>query len=88
MNIQSLPRYGGLCDSPKGWGEPDGHGKRPSLRLRDYVVLALILIMGFPIFLRLGGRLSAGHRYAERLNSVREKEIERETRQMLFEAPG
>ena len=48
MDLQSLPRYRGLPDSPRGWDEPDEHGKMPSMRLRDYVVLSLLIIMCFP----------------------------------------
>jgi hypothetical protein len=48
--MQPLPRYFGLEDSPIGWGEADGHGKRPSFWLRDYVAAAfLIAAVFFPM---------------------------------------
>jgi hypothetical protein len=75
MAMQALPRYCGLPDSPKGWGEPDGHGKKPSLRLRDYVVLALLVLIGFPLLLCLVDHLGACHRYEEIMNSVREEQM-------------
>ena len=84
MDLQSLPRYRGLPDSPKGWGEPDGHGKKPSLRLRDYAVLALLLLICFPINPCVAVHLWVGHRKAESLNSVGEKEMEEEMRRNLF----
>jgi hypothetical protein len=73
MASQSLPLYRGLPDSPKGWGEPDGHGKRPSMRLCDYVVLSLLLIMiSLPLIPSLVIRLWARQRYAEISNPFRE----------------
>jgi hypothetical protein len=84
MDIHSLPRYRGLADSAKGWAEPDGHGKRPSVRLRDYEVLSLILMIGFPILLCLVDHLWACHRDTARLNMVREREMEMESSRSLF----
>ena len=83
MEIHSLPRYCGLPDSPKGWGEQDGHGKKPSMSLRDYMALALIIIIGFPILLSLVVHLWAGYRYAESMNSAREREMEEVNRLSL-----
>jgi hypothetical protein len=76
MEIQSLPRFHGLPDAGIGWGEPDGHGKRPSMGLRDYMVSTL-LIIGFLMFVSTaaveGWRF---HRRAESLNPVRERQVE------------
>jgi hypothetical protein len=83
MEIQSLPRYWGLPDSPKGWGEPDGHGRKPIMGMRDYVILSLIILIGFPLFLSLVVHLWACQRYAEGLNSARERQIEMEIRRSL-----
>jgi hypothetical protein len=80
MEMQSLPRYCGLPDSPKGWGEQDGHGKKPSMGLRDYVVLAFLILIGFPLFLSLVDHLWACHRYVESMNSVRERQMGEEIR--------
>jgi hypothetical protein len=80
MDTQSLPRYFGLPDSPRGWGEQDGHGKRPSVFLRDWVVLSLLVGVCFPILLSLAAHLWACHQDAERMNSAREKEMEQEVR--------
>jgi hypothetical protein len=80
MDTQSLPRYCGLPDSPKGWGEPDGHGKRPSMRLRDYVVLSLILMIVFPISPSLVVRFLACRWDAEILQTVRDRQMEMEIR--------
>ena len=79
MNIQVLPRYRGLPDSLKGWGEPDGHGKRPSLGLHDHVLLALCILVCLPTVLGLVVRLWDCHRHVEIMNSIiREREMERE----------
>lgn len=48
MDMKSLPQYRGSADAPKLWREPDGHGKSPFMRLRDYVILALIFALVFP----------------------------------------
>jgi len=84
MELQFLPPYPGPPDSLRGWGEPDGHGKKPSMGLRDYVVLFLIILIGFPILLCLAGRLWTYDSYAKGLNSAREKEMEQENRRTLF----
>lgn len=83
MHTRSLPRYFGLPDSPIGWGEPDGHGKRPSMGLRDYLVLALILMIGFPISPSLVVRLWALRRDAGTLESGRDRQMEMEIRRSL-----
>jgi hypothetical protein len=49
MDFQSLPPYRGLPNSPRGWGEPDERGRTPSMRLRDYVALSLMIVLCFPI---------------------------------------
>jgi hypothetical protein len=84
MEIQSLPRYCGLPDSGKGWWEPDGHGKKPTMRLRDYVVLLLIIITSFPTLHGLVLHFWTCHRDAESMNSARERQIEKESRRTLF----
>jgi hypothetical protein len=84
MEIQSLPRYRGLPDSGKGWGEPDGHGKTPSMKLRDYVVLSLIIIISFPILRSLILQLRTFYRDAENMNSAREWQMEEDNRGTLF----
>jgi hypothetical protein len=86
MDIRLLPRYVGLPDSPKGWGEPDGHGKRPSVCLRDWVVLSLVLMIYSPICFCLAIQFWADHRWAESMNSAREKWMEEEMRRMAV--PG
>ena len=83
MSIQALPQYRGLPDSLKGWGEPDGHGKRPSLGLHDYVVLSLIILACLPTILGLVVRLWDCQRYVENLNSAREMQMEQERRLSL-----
>jgi hypothetical protein len=45
MDVRSLPRYRGLPDELRAWGEADGHGKKPSLRFRDYLAVSLILLL-------------------------------------------
>src|SRR5262249_7872592 len=84
MEIQLLPRYRGLPDSGKGWWEPDGHGKKPSMRLRDYVVLSLIVIISFPILRGLVLQLRTCYRDAENMNSAREWKMDEENRGALF----
>jgi hypothetical protein len=51
VNVQPLPQYYGFEDSPIGWGEADGHGKRPSFWLRDYVAAAFLITT---LFLPMG----------------------------------
>jgi hypothetical protein len=84
MDIQSLPLYRGLPNSPKGWGEPDGHGKRPCMCFRDYVVLSLTIMICFPIMLCRVVHLSVYHQRVESLNSARENQMEQEPRRNLF----
>jgi hypothetical protein len=89
MEIQTLPRYRGLADWTKGWGEADGHGKKPNLRLRDYVVLALILGVCLPINLpRLFHYWFLQRREAEvrsvPKNLLTDGEFEREFRRQLL----
>ena len=84
MDLQSLPRYRGLPDSPRGWGEEDGHGKRPSMRLRDYVVLSFIIMTWLHIAPCLLIHFWVCHRNAEIMNSVRERQMEAEIRRDLF----
>ena len=84
MDVPSLPRYRGLPDSPPGWGEEDGHGKRPRLRLRDYVVLSLISMICIHITPCLVVHFSDCHRNAEIMNSARERQLEAEMRRSLF----
>jgi hypothetical protein len=78
MSIQALPHYRGLPDSLKGWGEPDGHGKRPSLGLHDYVVLSLLILVCLPAILGLVARLRDCHGYVGAENRGREIQMEQE----------
>jgi CHAT domain len=78
MDIQSLPHYRGLPDSPKMWGEPDEQGKRPRMRLRDYVVLSLLILIFFPDPLRLVDHLRVCRRRAEGLNAFRANQMGQE----------
>jgi hypothetical protein len=83
MSIQALPHYRGLPDSLKGWGEPDGHGKRPSLGLHDYVVLSLIILACLPTILGLVIRFWDCRRLVEATNTGREMQMEQELRHDL-----
>jgi hypothetical protein len=51
MDIRSLPRWTGNPDVDEGigWAEPDGHGKRPSLRFRDCIVLLFLIFVPLPL---------------------------------------
>jgi hypothetical protein len=80
MEIQSLPQYRGLPDSLKGWGEPDEQGNMPTMRLRDYVILSLIISIWFPINLCLVVRCWVYHGNPEVMNFVREEQMEQERR--------
>jgi hypothetical protein len=84
MELQFLPPYPGPPDSLRAWGEPDGHGKKPSMGLRDYVVFYLIILIGFPTLLCLADYLWTYDRHAEIRNFVREQEMEQENRRTLF----
>jgi hypothetical protein len=84
MIIQSLPRYCGLPQSRNGWGEPDGHGRKPSLGLRDYVVGALVATICLPLLLRLVVVLWTGQQYVHGMNSARDQQLEEEARRSLL----
>lgn len=47
MDFQKMPPYRGLSDSPKEWGEANEQGELPSIALRDYLTLALLIVFGF-----------------------------------------
>ena len=53
MDFNSLPQFRGMQDSPKVWGEPDARGETPAMRLRDYVVLSLLVALCMPMLSRL-----------------------------------
>lgn len=80
MEIQALPRYRGLSDSRRGWGKEDG---RPSLSLRDLVVLSLIVVISFPLIFRLTFDLWLRDWTVHSLNAGREREMELEMRRDL-----
>jgi hypothetical protein len=84
MEFQSLPRYRGIRGSRKGWGEPDGHGKKPRMGLHDYVVLSVIFMLGFPMLLSLGFHLWTCRQRAEGMNSARERQMEQENSSSMF----
>jgi hypothetical protein len=64
MDIHSLPPYHGLSDSRRAWGEPDDSGKTPALRLRDYVILSIMIALCLSI---LSGRLVDALVYHQRV---------------------
>jgi hypothetical protein len=84
MDIQSLPKYRGLLDSPRAWGEQDEEGKTARMRLRDYVVLSFMIMICFPISLCLVFHFWDCHRNAEMVNSARENQMEQVVRRSLF----
>jgi hypothetical protein len=86
MDIGSLPRYRGLPDSPRVWGEQDGHGKKPSMGLRDYLALSFVIMISVPIVLGLVAHLWVCHGNAESMNSAREWQMEEEMCRGLFSA--
>jgi hypothetical protein len=72
--MQPLPRYFGVEDSPIGWGEADGHGKRPSFWLRDYVAAVLVIVVLFPIGICTIAHIWPAHdrtMYLDRLRQMR-----------------
>jgi len=83
MLVQSLPRYCGLPNSRRGWGEPDGHGKKPMMGLRDYIVLSLIVTICLPLLLRLAVVLWTGQEHAHGMNAAREQQLEQEDSRSL-----
>ena len=93
------PLYASVCPEPPILGQPPsgdryrasegistgcGHGKKPSMGLRDYVVFYLIILIGFPTLLCLADYLWTYDRHAEIRNFVREQEMEQENRRTLF----
>jgi hypothetical protein len=76
MDLHLLPHYRGLTDSPSTWGEPDERGQLPRLRLRDYVVLSLLLALFLPIVLGLAVNTWFYHRRLAALNEARSKEVQ------------
>ncbi len=75
MDIQSLPRYRGLPNSPKGWGEQDEQGKMPMMRLRDWVVLSVIIMSCLPINLCRVVQYWVCHQNLVIANSLREESL-------------
>ena len=80
MSIRSLPRYRGLRYSPKGRGEADGHGKRPNLRLRDYVLLTLIIVLLVPMLNYLVVRIQDSRARIDFINTLREEAMDQQMR--------
>ena len=73
MDFASLPRYQGPPNSPRGWAEPDERGETPSLRLRDYVALALMIVIGFPISFPFTVHQWTSHRNLSAVNLSRDE---------------
>lgn len=83
MEIQSLPQYRGLPDALRAWGEPDEKGRTPTMRLRDYLILALIIMICVPTNYCLVVQLWVYRRNAEIANTVRQRQLEEEGRRTL-----
>ena len=75
MAFELLPRYRGLRDSRRLWGQPDDNGKLPRMHLWDYVVLSLLILICFPIALRWVLDSWAYHRSGERQDRSRQEII-------------
>ena len=75
MEMETLPPYRGLIDSPKQWGEANERGKRPGWRRRDLVVLVLIVMFFGPFPRPALMRLWRASRTAEHANATRDKEL-------------
>jgi hypothetical protein len=73
MDFQALPRYRGPRNSVRGWTEPDERGKTPPMRLRDYLVLSLILGICSPIALSALVDQWVTHRRLVLQNSLRDE---------------
>jgi len=75
MDSKFLPRYCGLADEGKAWGEPDEQGKMPLMHLRDYVVLSVIIFLWLPINLPLLLRCTMCHQKVVVENSSRHESV-------------
>lgn len=54
MNAELLPPYDDPSYYLRGWNEPDGRGKGPCFRLRDFVALLVVggivgMLLVFPV---------------------------------------
>jgi hypothetical protein len=74
MEIRSLPQYRGLADSANHRAEPDDRGQIPGVRLRDWVLLSVLIILALQICAFLAVRIWTNHAYAEAQNAAREQQ--------------
>lgn len=87
MDLQSLPQYRGLADSPVepgGWGEKDGHGKSSSTRFRDFVVLSVMIAFCSMIIFCAVVPIWNYHRQAKARYQLQEIQIEDEINRCLL----
>jgi len=84
MEIHTLPRYRGIPDSPRAWGEPDERGKVPSMHLRDYVVLAFLVALSAPLFVCVVFDAWVNHRRAMLLDAARCGQMQSDMSHDLF----
>jgi hypothetical protein len=78
MEFQALPPYRGLPDSLRAWGEPSDHGLLPPMRLRDYVVLCVLILTFAPLFAPLRVFLWDEHWRTEALDAARRQQLQQE----------
>lgn len=71
MDLLSLPQYRGLAVSLRAYAEPDEQGLLPAMRLRDHVVLTLLIAICGPMLLGLVVKFCDERRLTERLESTR-----------------
>jgi hypothetical protein len=84
MDFQKMPPYRGLADSPKEWGEPNEQGELPSIALRDFLALALLIVFGLALKIGFAAHLWVRRQGPLRWNEIREKQMEEEDRRFLF----
>jgi hypothetical protein len=69
MDFGSLAPYQGLADSPKDWAEQEESVYWPRLRLREYVIILLVMFFCMPVNLWL----IAHHRERDRHINVKNR---------------
>jgi len=78
MDFRSLPPYRGLPDSLRACGEPNEQGLLPAMRLRDYVVLGVLIVIFAPMLVPLTVYVWDEHRRSEGWDAGRRQQLQQE----------
>ena len=79
-----MPPYRGLANSPKEWGEANEQGEFPSIALRDYLVVALLIVFGFVMNIGFAAHLLRRQGPIRWNNELREQQVDEEAQRLKF----